>query len=135
MDVKRAIGMISFAASYTGLFQSWWIRALQMRVQLTNPIADALLKTWLCQGLTIPLIYMPSFFFVTGAARGQDFATSLATLRAQYVDIYKRNVCYWVPVQMFQFLYVARDLQVPFLCAAGFTWNVILSRSASVLRA
>lgn len=116
-DFKRWLGMSAFGAIYTGCFQGWWISLLQKRVRFADRFTDALVKTGLCQFGSIPLIYMPTFFFVTGTVRGQD---PVANLKAQYFNIYSRNVCYWLPVQMIQFLYVARDLQVPFLCAAGF---------------
>lgn len=119
-DFKRLLGMCAFGAIYTGVFQGWWMDFLAKRVRFANHLAGALVKTWLCQFGSIPLIYMPTFFFVTGAFRGEGLARSAANLKAQYLPLYARNVCYWIPVQTIQFLYIARDWHVPFLCAAGF---------------
>lgn len=127
LDPKRSLSMMLFSALYTGSFQSWWINALEANVHLANSVADAAVKTGLCQFGTIPLVYMPTFFLVTGAVRGMDFQALADNVKQNYVRIYSRNVLFWIPVQMFQFLCVSREWQIPFLCAAGFTWAVILS--------
>jgi hypothetical protein len=126
-DTMRGLSMVSFNAVYTGAFQSWWINTLQQNVHLPNPVADAAVKTGLCQFGTIPLIYMPTFFLITGAVRGMTLQASIDNGKAQYLRIYSRNVGFWIPVQMIQFFYVPQEWQIPFLCAAGFTWTVILS--------
>lgn len=112
--------MIAFSATYTGVFQAWWINTLQENVHLADPVLDAAVKTGLCQFGTIPLVYMPMFFLVTGAVRGSSLEASIANGKENYVRIYSRNVMYWIPVQMCQFLFVSPEWQIPFLCAGGF---------------
>jgi len=130
LDQKRGLSMLAFSALYTGAFQSWYIGFLQENVHLADPIADAAVKTGLCQFGSIPLVYMPTFFLVTGAVRGMDLQSGIDNAKANYLRIYSRNVGYWIPVQMVQFFYVPQEWQIPFLCAAGFTWSVILSSIA-----
>jgi len=130
LDPIRALSMIAFSAIYTGAFQAWWISTLQAEVHLSNQVLDAAVKTGLCQFGTIPLVYMPTFFVVTGAVRGMDLQASLENGKQNYLRIYSRNVLYWIPVQMCQFLYVPQEWQIPFLCAGGFIWSVILSTLA-----
>lgn len=129
-DSKRGASMIAFGAVYTGAFQAWWINYLLQNVNLADPLADAAVKTGLCQFGTIPLVYMLTFFLITGAVRGMDREASIANAKEQYFKIYSRNVGYWIPVQMCQFLFVPREWQIPFLCAGGFVWSVILSSLA-----
>jgi protein Mpv17 len=120
-DSTRGLSMIAFSAIYTGAFQAWWISTLQANVHMSNQVLDAAVKTGLCQFGTIPLVYMPTFFLVTGAVRGMDLQASFENGKQNYLRIYSRNVLYWIPVQMCQFLYVPQEWQIPFLCAGGFT--------------
>ena len=113
--------MIAFSAIYTGAFQAWWINTLQENVHLDDPVLDAAVKTGLCQFGTIPLVYMPLFFLITGAVRGMGLEASIANGKENYVRIYSRNVLFWIPVQMYQFLFVSPEWQIPFLCAGGLT--------------
>ena len=129
-DANRALSMVAFSAVYTGAFQAWWIGTLQENVHLADPIADAAVKTGLCQFGTIPLVYMPTFFLITGAVRGMDLQTAVENAKAQYFRIYFRNVGYWIPVQMVQFFYLPQEWHIPFLCVAGFVWSIILSSVA-----
>lgn len=130
LDQRRALSMVSFSALYTGMFQAWWITTLQENVHLVDPLADAAVKTGLCQFGTIPVVYMPTFFLVTGSVRGMDLQASLDNAKENYVRIYSRNVGYWIPVQIVQFFYVPQEWQITFLCIAGFVWTVILSSLA-----
>ena len=129
-DANRALSMVAFSAVYTGAFQAWWIGTLQENVHLADPIADAAVKTGLCQFGTIPLVYMPTFFLITGAVRGMDLQTAVENAKAQYFRIYLRNVGYWIPVQMVQFFYLPQEWHITFLCVAGFVWSIILSSVA-----
>ena len=126
-DRSRGMAMVAFSGAYTGAFQAWWIGVLQQNIHLPYQFADAALKTVLCQFGSIPLVYMPAFFLITGAVRGMSVEASIANGRANYVRIYSRNVGYWIPVQMLQFFYVPQEWQISFLCAAGLVWSIILS--------
>ena len=121
LDPTRSASMIAFSAIYTGAFQAWWINTLQENVHLADPVLDAAVKTGLCQFGTIPLVYMPLFFLITGAVRGMGLEASIANGKENYVRIYSRNVLFWIPVQMYQFLFVSPEWQIPFLCAGGLT--------------
>jgi hypothetical protein len=126
-NVRRGLGMITFCGLYSGAFQSWWISTLNAKVQLLNPLADAALKTALCQFGTIPILYLPAFFLVTGFFGGKTLRLCIAEAKSNYQRLFSRNLCFWIPVQMFQFLLVRPDWQIPFLCMAGFSWCMILS--------
>lgn len=130
LDTMRLLSMISFCLLYTGLFQSWWINELQESVHFAHPLTNAVIETVLCQFVTIPLIYMPAFFLVTGFVRGMSLQASLDEAKEKYFKIYVRNVCYWFPVQMVQFAFVPEEWQITFLCTSGFIWSVILSTLA-----
>jgi len=103
-DFKRGGSMIAFGAVYTGAFQAWWINYLLQNVNLDDPIADAALKTGLCQFGTIPLVYMPTFFLITGAVRGMDLHASFANAKDQVPPITRRDICPYAPFIIFSSL-------------------------------
>jgi hypothetical protein len=126
-DVRRGIGMTTFCSLYTGVFQTWWIKTLNAKVKLRPLIANAALKTTLCQFGSVPILYLPLFFLVTGLVSGKDLHGCIAEGQTNYMRIFSRNLCYWIPMQMAQFYFIPPKWHIPFLCAAGCTWSVILS--------
>lgn len=133
-DVQRSLSFAIFGAVYTGAFQHWWFIALNEIVPVPPDATDAQLwvaaatKTALCQFGTIPLVYLPLFFLLTGAMRALSPEQSWSRACSLYIPLLKRNVSYWIPVQMAQFLFVDPCWQVPYVCLAGFVWSLILSR-------
>jgi len=91
----------------------------------------ALSKVLLNQGLTIPFVYMPLFFGVTGAVGGLSVEQSLARAQSLYLPLLQRNYLYWIPMQFIQFYVLPVDLQVPFVCVASLVWTIILSSISS----
>mmetsp|Transcript_24548 Transcript_24548/g.49029 ORF Transcript_24548/g.49029 Transcript_24548/m.49029 type:complete len:270 (+) Transcript_24548:7-816(+) len=126
-DWGRSGGMALFALVYTGFFQAWWIEQLGKWVHMDSALAEAAVKTFLCQFGSIPLIYMPTFFLITGALRGEVAEAITDRARRDYMRIYTRNVGFWIPVQMVQFFYIAPSWQITYLSAMGLVWNTILS--------
>ncbi|KAJ1455465.1 hypothetical protein M885DRAFT_519902 [Pelagophyceae sp. CCMP2097] len=127
-DSKRTISFGIFGALYTGCFQHWWFLYLNAHVSLDPPLLNAVAKASLCQGVTIPLLYLPLIFLITGAVRGLSIEDSFARAKASYLPLFLRNGRFWWPTQVVQFLWVPSDWQVPFCIFAGFFWSVLLTR-------
>jgi hypothetical protein len=140
-DWLRGASFFVFGAAYTGAFQHWWFGALMAAFPTPPPgagVLDQLLaaavKTGLCQFFTIPLIYLPFFFAITGLLRGLTAEQAWSRARELYLPLYTRNISFWIPAQMIQFLFVDPGYQVTYCCFAGLIWGVVLSQVAGVLR-
>jgi len=139
-DWLRGLSFAAFGGLYTGTFQHWWFMVLGEMVpappadDLVMRVSTAALQTGLCQFGTIPLIYLPIFFLITGALRGFSVEQALERARMLYLPLWQRNVGFWIPVQMAQFLFIEPEWQVPYCCVAGLIWNVILSKLAGPLQ-
>ena len=147
-DKKRAASFVLFDAAYRGGFQHaafpWIIdhcrgTTLAAASELVNldssvlPPADLLAAiecTAFNQLLVVPIVYYPLFFAITGAVQGLTIDGSLERARDRFVPLTLRNWAFWIPAQFVQFAFVDEPLQVPFTCAMGLVWNVILSSLA-----
>ena len=82
----------------------------------------------------IPIVYYPLFFGITGYVQNLDSEASLARAKAQFTTLCVRNWKFWIPANFLQFCLLPGEWQVPYTCAMGFIWNVILSASAGDAR-
>mmetsp|Transcript_15619 Transcript_15619/g.36511 ORF Transcript_15619/g.36511 Transcript_15619/m.36511 type:complete len:291 (-) Transcript_15619:45-917(-) len=139
-DVLRGLSFALFGAMYTGAFQHWWFLTLNDVIPVppdanaAQLLFAAIAKTSLCQFGSIPLVYIPLFFGLTGVLRGLSVQETCNRARSLYWPLLSRNITYWFPVQMVQFLFVEPEWQVPYVCAAGFVWSVLLSQLAGPLK-
>ena len=63
-----------------------------------------------------------------------DTEASLARAKAQFTTLCIRHWKFWIPANFLQFCLLPNEWQVPYTCAMGFIWNVILSASAGDAR-
>lgn len=139
-DLPRGVSFAAFGGLYTGLFQHWWFLALGQMVPAAPPddlqmrVLAAAVQTGLCQFGTIPLVYLPIFFLITGALRGLSVQQCMERARALYWPLWQRNISFWIPVQMAQFLFIEPEWQVPYCCVAGLLWTIVLSKVAGPLQ-
>jgi len=150
-DRARAGSFVLFDAAYRGGFQHaafpWIIDhcrgdallAATAALPVSVPLADqSLLAAVECtafnQLLVVPIVYYPLFFGITGAVQGLSAEESLARARSRFVSLTLRNWQFWIPVQFVQFNYLPEEWQVPYTCAMGLVWNVILSAAAGSAR-
>ena len=74
-----------------------------------------------CAAQVVPLVYYPLFFALTGLVQGLTTEEAMARARSQFVPLIKRNLLFWLPVQLVQFEFVPEELQArahPRLCQA-----------------
>ena len=151
-DTPRAISFVLFGAFYQGAFNTRafpWIQehckgdALQALASSLAPDAAALADpslyravecTAFSQLLVVPLVYYPIFFAVTGCVQGLTAEESVERARGSFVGLQLRNWKFWWPVQLCQFGLLPPEWQVPYACAMGLVWNVILSAAAGSAR-
>jgi hypothetical protein len=132
-DTRRAAAFATHALLFTGLFQAWWFGQLNSHfvsapdAETSARVAAAATKTLLCQLGSVPLLYYPSFFALTGVARGLTAEQSVARARAEFVLLLTRNWLFWIPVQFGQFALVPSEWQVVYVCCAALCWSIILS--------
>lgn len=148
-DKKRAASFVAFDAAYRGGFQHvafpLIIDSCQgelLRGALTaagisatldgtmDVILPAVERTCLNQLILVPIVYYPLFFAITGAVQGLTAEQSLDRARANFVALTVRNWQFWIPAQLVQFALLPEEWQVPYTCAMGLVWNVILSAAA-----
>ena len=59
---------------------------------------------------------------------------SLQRAKDNFASLTVRNWKFWIPAQLVQFALLPEELQVPYTCAMGLVWNVILSVAAGSAR-
>lgn len=146
-DSARAGSFVLFDTCYRGGFQHlafpWIIQTFQGdALQAVLPAgldADpqflaAIECTIVNQLVIVPVVYYPLFFALTGAVQGLTMDESLVRARERFVDLTIRNWKFWIPAQLLQFALLPEPLQVPYTCAMGLVWNVILSAAAGSAR-
>jgi len=139
-NVRRAASFILFDACYRGAFQHATFPLITdtfrgdtihaIFASLPQQVCAALECTAVNQFLIVPTIYYPLFFALTGAVQGLDLNMSMRRAQEKFLPLMLRNYIYWLPVQYCQFAFIAPEWQVPYICAAGLVWNVILSAVA-----
>ena len=149
-DKKRAFGFAVFGATYSGGFQHLLFPLLVDTCQetpcvkrfpatgrlfvvpLTGQAAlfAAAERTLLNQLVCIPFLYYPLFFAISGMVQGLTPEAALQRAQDTWAMLVSRNLLFWLPVQFVQFAAVPLQWQVPYVCAAGLVWNIILSGMA-----
>jgi hypothetical protein len=149
-DVKRALGFAVFGATYSGGFQHVLFPLLVDVCQgnglcktLSGPLASCALpltgqaalfaaaeRTLFNQLVCIPFLYYPLFFAISGFVQGLSPEAALQRAQDTWAKLVSRNLLFWLPVQFVQFAFVPLQWQVPYVCAAGLGWNIILSGMA-----
>ena len=142
-DAKRGLSFVAFDAAYRGGFQTpllpWIIDhchgdVLGQLVSIDTNILAAAECTLFNQLTVIPIVYYPLFFGITGYVQNLDTEASLTRAKTQFTTLCVRNWKFWVPANFLQFCLLPNEWQVPYTCAMGFIWNVILSASAGDAR-
>ena len=149
-DRPRAASFVLFDAAYRGGFQHVafpWIvdncrgdtlQATAFGLSLSGPFTDNLAAAIECtafnQLLVVPIVYYPLFFSVTGAVQGLTVSESIERAKGSFVHLTLRNWKFWIPAQVAQFACLPLELQVPYTCAMGLVWNIILSMAAGRAR-
>ena len=142
-DAKRGLSFVAFDAAYRGGFQTpllpWIIDhchgdVLGQVLSVDTNILAAAECTLFNQLTVIPIVYYPLFFGITGYVQNLDTEASLQRAKTQFTTLCVRNWKFWVPANFLQFCLLPNEWQVPYTCAMGFIWNVILSASAGDAR-
>lgn len=151
-DRKRAVSFALFDAAYRGGFQHaafpWIIEHCRGNVlqgaaaslalpMSTLPPPDALAAvecTAFNQLLLVPVVYYPLFFGITGAVQGLTLEQAIARAQERFVPLTLRNWQFWIPAQFVQFAFIDVEWQVPYTCAMGLVWNILLSGMAGSAR-
>lgn len=90
----------------------------------------AMERTFLYQFGLIPFFYYPVFFTFTGFMQGLSPRETLQRARTSFLPCWKRNLMFWIPIQMVMFGLVDEKWQIPFVCVMGIIWSSILSITA-----
>lgn len=96
----------------------------------TVTVLGAIEQTLVSQLLLIPLLYYPIFYAVTGFVQSLTPKQTITRAQETFIQLMKRNLLFWIPVQFGAFYFVEENLQIPVLTACGLIWTVILSLSA-----
>lgn len=78
----------------------------------------------------VPLLYYPVFFTFTGFMQGLTANETLERMKRDFIPCWKRNLCFWVPMQFYMFGFLEAKWQIPFSCVMGIVWSTILSAFA-----
>lgn len=140
---RRGSAFAVFGALYTGCFLSYSFAFLIQHLggsYLASALAfgkvtgvsslqyfAAAERTLANQLIMVPCVYYPLFFLVTGLAYNLSWREIVQRARKLYLPLQRRNLLFWIPVQMFQFSFVRPALQIPYVCLAGLVWNFVLS--------
>jgi protein Mpv17 len=84
-------------------------------------------RTLTYQLAVIPLLYYPVFFMFTGFIQGLSVSESFQRAKQNFLPCWKRNLMFWIPIQLVMFGLVDEKWQIPFVCVMGVIWSTILS--------
>jgi len=87
-------------------------------------------RTMTYQLVVVPLLYYPIFFSFTGLMQGLSLKETFLRAKDNFLQCWGRNLLFWVPTQMVMFGLISENWQVPFVCAMGIIWSMILSATA-----
>jgi hypothetical protein len=90
----------------------------------------ALERTMMYQLCVIPLFYYPVFFTFTGFLQGLSLKGTFQRAKANFLPCWKRNLMFWIPIQLVMFGLIDEKWQIPFVCGMGLIWSTILSVTA-----
>ena len=134
-DSRRTLSFVIADCIYKGLLlhpmMLFAIRRFNGQLLRSAALERALFN----QLFMAPFLYYPLFFAVSGRMQGLTNREALCRMREQLPIIYGINLCYWIPVHVFQFSFVPVLYKVPFVCLAGLVWICILSQLAGCVKA
>ena len=141
-DPRRAVAFVIVEVLYRGIMQLpilLWIIAtfhgsslcglLHFMFSRCLSLASAavLEQVLFNQFVVSPVVYYPLYFVITGPLQGLSCRETFYRARTQFGTLFGCNLCFWFPVQMFQFAFVPGRYKVPFICLASFVWSFFLS--------
>ncbi|KAL9184972.1 hypothetical protein ACHAXT_002749 [Thalassiosira profunda] len=91
---------------------------------------SAMERTFLYQFGLIPFFYYPVFFTFTGFMQGLTLRETVDRAKSTFFPCWKKNLMFWIPIQMVMFGLVDEKWQIPFVCVMGIIWSLILSVTA-----
>ncbi|VEU35761.1 unnamed protein product [Pseudo-nitzschia multistriata] len=137
-DKRRALSFAVFDSCYRMFQHNMFplvIRAgrgnfVGKLLPMLAPAAPAIEQTAIYQFLVVPCLYYPVFFAFTGFIQGLTVKQAVDRMKAQFFRCWRRNLMFWIPMQMVLFGLIAENWQIPFACLAGMVWSTILSKTA-----
>jgi protein Mpv17 len=90
----------------------------------------AIERTLTYQLAVVPLLYYPVFFSFTGFIQGLSVSESFQRAKQNFLPCWKRNLMFWIPIQLVMFGLIDEKWQIPFVCLMGMIWSSILSVTA-----
>ena len=135
LDASRTATFVGFESAYRGVLQQPLLQWATENFRGEALRWAALERTLVSQFIFAPFIYYPLFFTITGIGQGLTLRQCGDRASAQFPKLFGRNLFFWLPVQLIQFTLIPTRYKVPFICAAGSAWNLILSALAGSARA
>ena len=126
LDLRRTLSFAIFGGGYTGCFNHVWLGWLSRRYSQPGLMSVLKKQAWQ-HGALNPCIFVPSFFFVTGAIRGSSFPETAERVRLKYWETLKAAWSVWGPATAVMFAIVPERHQVLYTAVVSLGWNVILS--------
>ena len=62
--------------------------------------------------------------------QGLSVKETIQRAKVSFFPCWKRNLMFWIPVQMVMFGLIVERWQIPFVCVMGIIWSLILSVTA-----
>lgn len=128
-DFRRTASFIAVEATYRGIMQQpifeWIIRTFDGKLlsslfRLSDEAKLPLLAAWervlFNQFVVSPGVYYPLYFGITGTAQGLSLWNTFRRARSHFATLFGCNLCFWLPVQLVQFLAVPAKYKVPYIC-------------------
>ena len=132
LDLNRTAVFATFGVCYLGGFNYLIYAKLMDRVvgRLVNPnniVLSRGIKMAYDSGIHIPFMYFPTFFFIKDRFIDNDRPSSHSPgYRLPSLEDLRVSYSFWLPVQFVTFS-IASYWRLPWMAAANFVWNSILS--------
>lgn len=135
IDRKRMGAVVCFATAYDGGINTLVYRAYDgftarfaargasaMGIALAKASFDALFHS--------PLLYIPTFFLVTGLLQGRSLSNAYDNLRQMYAPVTLSCICFWIPYQFLNFLHTPARLRVLATNCGCLAWTALIDHIA-----
>ena len=143
-DWRRCTAMTVFGGTYMGVvvpkIYSWYPRIVRATIarfppkRLTPPkipFYTGTIGSFVDNFIHVPFLYIPTFFISTELLRGQSIQTALQKCYTKAPLTLQTCWAVWIPLQIVNFGYVPRRLQVLFTNVCNLGWNVILDYTSN----
>lgn len=133
IDWVRTAGLGVFACWHYGVPCKYLYLAYDRVIGTAPTLRTAGLKVLFDVYIHAPFLLVPSFYYITGSIKGQNFGQIREQLQKEWLTASFGTVLFWTPLCLFNFRFVPQHSRILFVSFGSFvhkTWISWLSNRA-----